>query len=72
MLLIQSIIFFHLQRTKEDLLSSSVKSRSKAHNLVRKMLASLRDPYTRFLSPEEVILFKFAYISKNSLVLLKI
>ncbi|CAO2842249.1 unnamed protein product [Amaranthus hypochondriacus] len=39
--------------TKEDLLSSSVKSRSKAHNLVRKMLASLGDPYTRFLSPEE-------------------
>lgn len=63
MLLIQSIIFLRLQHTKEDLLSSSVKSRSKAHNLVRKMLASLGDPYTRFLSPEEVILFKFA-ISK--------
>ncbi|KAL2930783.1 Carboxyl-terminal-processing peptidase 1 chloroplastic, partial [Bienertia sinuspersici] len=40
-------------KKKEDILSSSIKTRSKAHNVVRKMLASLGDPYTRFLSPEE-------------------
>lgn len=40
-------------RKKEDILSSSIRTRSKAHNIVQRMLASLGDPYTRFLSPEE-------------------
>uniref|UniRef100_A0A803MV64 PDZ domain-containing protein n=1 Tax=Chenopodium quinoa TaxID=63459 RepID=A0A803MV64_CHEQI len=40
-------------RKKEDILSTSIKTRSKAHSVVQKMLASLGDPYTRFLSPEE-------------------
>uniref|UniRef100_A0A803MDM4 C-terminal processing peptidase n=1 Tax=Chenopodium quinoa TaxID=63459 RepID=A0A803MDM4_CHEQI len=40
-------------RKKEDILRTSIKTRSKAHNVVQKMLASLGDPYTRFLSPEE-------------------
>ncbi|KAJ4822037.1 Carboxyl-terminal-processing peptidase 1, chloroplastic [Turnera subulata] len=38
---------------KEDILSSRIGSRSKAHSIITKMLASLGDPYTRFLSPPE-------------------
>ncbi|RWR96140.1 carboxyl-terminal-processing peptidase 1, chloroplastic isoform X1 [Cinnamomum micranthum f. kanehirae] len=38
---------------KEDILSSSIQTRSKAHDIIRRMLASLGDPYTRFLSPSE-------------------
>ncbi|CAN0853786.1 Carboxyl-terminal-processing peptidase 1, chloroplastic [Linum grandiflorum] len=41
------------QRKKEDILSSSIQSRSKAHEIIRRMLSSLGDPYTRFLSPPE-------------------
>ncbi|XP_008225367.1 PREDICTED: carboxyl-terminal-processing peptidase 1, chloroplastic [Prunus mume] len=41
------------QRKKEDIRSSSIKTRSKAHDTIKRMLASLGDPYTRFLSPEE-------------------
>ncbi|KAK9706914.1 hypothetical protein RND81_07G160100 [Saponaria officinalis] len=40
-------------KKKEDILSSSITTRSKAHNIIQKMLASLGDPYTRFLFPEE-------------------
>ncbi|KAL3739585.1 hypothetical protein ACJRO7_020923 [Eucalyptus globulus] len=41
------------QRKKEDILSTSIPTRSKAHELIRRMLAGLGDPYTRFLSPDE-------------------
>ncbi|XP_048230995.1 carboxyl-terminal-processing peptidase 1, chloroplastic isoform X4 [Ricinus communis] len=41
------------QQKKEDILSTSIQSRSKAHDLIKRMLASLGDPYTRFLSPAE-------------------
>lgn len=44
-----------LQQKREDILSSSIQTRSKAHDIIRRMLASLGDPYTRFLSPSEVI-----------------
>lgn len=42
---------------KEDIRTSSIKTRSKAHDMIKRMLASLGDPYTRFLSPDEVIAF---------------
>ncbi|KAK1425377.1 hypothetical protein QVD17_20729 [Tagetes erecta] len=38
---------------KEDVLSTSLQTRSKAHDIIRRMLSSLGDPYTRFLSPAE-------------------
>ncbi|KAL3520194.1 hypothetical protein ACH5RR_018343 [Cinchona calisaya] len=38
---------------KVDLLGMSYQTRSKAHDVIRRMLASLGDPYTRFLSPTE-------------------
>uniref|UniRef100_A0A1J3F8I1 C-terminal processing peptidase n=1 Tax=Noccaea caerulescens TaxID=107243 RepID=A0A1J3F8I1_NOCCA len=41
------------QKQKEVLLASPIKSRSKAHEVIKKMLGSLGDQYTRFLSPEE-------------------
>lgn len=41
------------QQKREDILSSSIQTRSKAHDLIKRMLASLGDPYTRFLSPPE-------------------
>ncbi|KAJ9135918.1 hypothetical protein P3X46_033039 [Hevea brasiliensis] len=41
------------QQKREDILSTSIKSRSKAHDIIRRMLASLGDPYTRFISPAE-------------------
>ncbi|XP_075106262.1 carboxyl-terminal-processing peptidase 1, chloroplastic isoform X2 [Nicotiana tabacum] len=40
-------------KKKDDILSSSIQTRSKAHDIIKRMLASLGDPYTRFLSPEE-------------------
>ncbi|KAL5839174.1 hypothetical protein ACOSQ3_011876 [Xanthoceras sorbifolium] len=40
-------------RKREDILSTSIQTRSKAHDMIRRMLASLGDPYTRFLSPAE-------------------
>ncbi|XP_052181460.1 carboxyl-terminal-processing peptidase 1, chloroplastic isoform X2 [Diospyros lotus] len=40
-------------RKKEDILGTSIQTRSKAHDIIRQMLASLGDPYTRFLSPNE-------------------
>ncbi|KAF7803207.1 carboxyl-terminal-processing peptidase 1, chloroplastic [Senna tora] len=41
------------QQKREDILSNSIQTRSKAHQIIKRMLASLGDPYTRFLSPEE-------------------
>ncbi|CAN4082100.1 unnamed protein product [Withania somnifera] len=38
---------------KNDILSSSIQTRSKAHDIIKHMLASLVDPYTRFLPPEQ-------------------
>uniref|UniRef100_A0A7N0SWL5 Uncharacterized protein n=1 Tax=Kalanchoe fedtschenkoi TaxID=63787 RepID=A0A7N0SWL5_KALFE len=38
---------------KQDILGSGIRTRSKAHDVIRKMLAGLGDPYTRFLTPEE-------------------
>lgn len=38
---------------KGDILSTSIQTRSKAHDIIKRMLASLGDPYTRFLSPAE-------------------
>ncbi|KAJ1284654.1 hypothetical protein BS78_03G221800 [Paspalum vaginatum] len=38
---------------KQDILQGTIKSRARAHDIIRKMLASLGDPYTRFLTPSE-------------------
>ncbi|CAL9122172.1 unnamed protein product [Musa textilis] len=38
---------------KQDFLHSKIQTRSRAHDVIKKMLASLGDPYTRFLSPAE-------------------
>ncbi|CAM8890766.1 unnamed protein product [Rhodiola kirilowii] len=38
---------------KENILGTEIRTRSKAHDVILKMLASLGDPYTRFLTPEE-------------------
>ncbi|KAM3350350.1 hypothetical protein ACQJBY_022871 [Aegilops geniculata] len=38
---------------KQDILQGSIKSRSRAHDIITKMLASLGDPYTRFLSSSD-------------------
>ncbi|KAL4582620.1 hypothetical protein LXL04_007177 [Taraxacum kok-saghyz] len=39
---------------KEDIIGTYLPSRSKAHDVIRKMLSTLHDPYTRFLSPSEL------------------
>ena len=50
------LLQFHVvQQKKFDVLGMSYQTRSKAHAVIRRMLASLGDPYTRFLTPEEVI-----------------
>ncbi|KAL5577142.1 hypothetical protein UlMin_018841 [Ulmus minor] len=41
------------KRKKEDIRSTSIQSRTKAHDIIKRMLASLGDPYTRFLEPEQ-------------------
>ncbi|XP_039004369.1 carboxyl-terminal-processing peptidase 1, chloroplastic-like [Hibiscus syriacus] len=41
------------EQKREDILGTSIQTRSKAHELIKRMLASLGDPYTRFLSPPE-------------------
>ncbi|TKY60109.1 Carboxyl-terminal-processing peptidase 1 [Spatholobus suberectus] len=41
------------QLKREAILSNSIQTRSKAHQIIKRMLASLGDPYTRFLSPDE-------------------
>ena len=48
-------LFECFQRKRGDIRSSSIQTRSKAHDIIKRMLASLGDPYTRFLSPDEVI-----------------
>ncbi|XP_008797514.1 carboxyl-terminal-processing peptidase 1, chloroplastic [Phoenix dactylifera] len=40
-------------KKKQDFLHKSIQTRSRAHDAIQKMLASLGDPYTRFLSPSE-------------------
>ncbi|KAL5227302.1 hypothetical protein ABZP36_015567 [Zizania latifolia] len=40
-------------KKKQDILQSSIRSRSRAHDIIQKMLTNLGDPYTRFLSPSE-------------------
>ncbi|GER42750.1 peptidase S41 family protein [Striga asiatica] len=46
-------------KKKEDVLGSPIQARSRAHEIIRRMLASLGDPYTRFLTPAEVIALDF-------------
>ncbi|KGN65570.1 carboxyl-terminal-processing peptidase 1, chloroplastic isoform X1 [Cucumis sativus] len=41
------------KQRQEDITNISIQTRSKAHNIIRRMLASLGDPYTRFLPPAE-------------------
>ncbi|KAH1250898.1 Carboxyl-terminal-processing peptidase 1, chloroplastic [Glycine max] len=41
------------QLKREAILSNSIQTRSKAHHIIKRMLSSLADPYTRFLSPDE-------------------
>ncbi|BAT73553.1 Carboxyl-terminal-processing peptidase [Vigna angularis] len=41
------------QLKREAILSNSIQTRSKAHQIIKRMLSSLGDPYTRFLSPDE-------------------
>ncbi|KAM0938166.1 putative processing peptidase [Dioscorea sansibarensis] len=38
---------------KKEILQWNIQKRSRAHDIIRKMLASLGDPYTRFLAPSE-------------------
>ncbi|WVZ69386.1 hypothetical protein U9M48_018181 [Paspalum notatum var. saurae] len=45
--------FDPLQQRKQDILQGTIKSRARAHDIIRKMLASLGDPYTRFLTPSQ-------------------
>ncbi|KAL6500749.1 Carboxyl-terminal-processing peptidase 1, chloroplastic [Orobanche hederae] len=40
-------------KKKDDVLSSPIQAKSRAHEVIRGMLASLGDPYTRFLPPIE-------------------
>ena len=40
-------------RTRKNLLSSNYESQPEAHKVIRSMLKSLNDPYTRFLDPKE-------------------
>ncbi|XP_020519450.1 carboxyl-terminal-processing peptidase 1, chloroplastic isoform X2 [Amborella trichopoda] len=40
-------------KNQEEILSGSIDTRSQAHDIIRSMLASLADPYTRFLTPSE-------------------
>ncbi|CAM0881990.1 unnamed protein product [Alopecurus aequalis] len=50
---------------KQDILQGSIKSRSRAHDIVTKMLASLGDPYTRFLSPSDMSKYDMTGIGLN-------
>lgn len=40
-------------KKKEEALSRPIQTRSTAHDIIRRMLATLDDPYTRFLTPSE-------------------
>ncbi|KAJ8423244.1 hypothetical protein Cgig2_022415 [Carnegiea gigantea] len=42
-----------MEHKKDNTLSSSIRTRLKAHDTIRRMLASLGDPYTHFLTPDE-------------------
>ncbi|XP_051128378.1 carboxyl-terminal-processing peptidase 1, chloroplastic isoform X2 [Andrographis paniculata] len=41
-------------KKKEDISSASIQTASRAHEIIKRMLASLGDRYTRFLSPSEL------------------
>lgn len=43
-------------KKKEDIMGTSLQTRSKAHDVIRRMLSSLGDPYTRFISPAECLI----------------
>lgn len=51
-------------------MSTSLQTRSKAHDVIRRMLSSLGDPYTRFLSPAEVSCFSETFFSFSTLLIL--
>lgn len=38
---------------KKDISGTSIQTKSRAHEIIRRMLASLGDRYTRFLSPSD-------------------
>ncbi|XP_020519455.1 carboxyl-terminal-processing peptidase 1, chloroplastic-like isoform X2 [Amborella trichopoda] len=46
-----AVALFH--KNQGEILSGSIDTRSQAHDIIRRMLASLADPYTRFLTPSE-------------------
>ena len=48
-------IFVMEKEKKKEILQWNIQKRSRAHDIIKKMLASLGDPYTRFLAPSEVI-----------------
>ncbi|KAL4187287.1 hypothetical protein AMTRI_Chr09g18240 [Amborella trichopoda] len=50
-LLFLIVALFH--KNQGEILSGSIDTRSQAHDIIRRMLASLADPYTRFLTPSE-------------------
>lgn len=41
------------KQKKDYIFNGKIQTRSRAHDVIRKMLASIGDPYTRFLSPAE-------------------
>ncbi|KAL3616944.1 Carboxyl-terminal-processing peptidase 1, chloroplastic [Castilleja foliolosa] len=43
-------------KKKDDVLGSAIQARSRAHEIIKRMLASLGDPYTRFLSPADFLI----------------
>lgn len=55
------LAFSDSQQKKEDLIGTFIQTRTKAHDIIRRMLASLGDPYTRFLPPPEVTIPQFIY-----------
>lgn len=61
--MVMGLIYLLSQKKKEDISSTSIQSRAKAHEIIRRMLASLGDRYTRFLSPFEVIDLQFVQFS---------
>ncbi|MQM05557.1 hypothetical protein Taro_038369 [Colocasia esculenta] len=50
---------------KMDIFRSTVPTRSRAHDIIKKMLASLGDPYTRFLTPAEMARYDMTGIGIN-------
>ncbi|XP_031500920.1 carboxyl-terminal-processing peptidase 1, chloroplastic-like isoform X1 [Nymphaea colorata] len=41
------------RQKREEVLRNPIRSRSRAHDIIKRMLASAGDPYTRFLTPSE-------------------